>query len=117
MTMGLTPQQARCLDAIVAHLDAHGMSPTIEEIRVATGIKSKSTIHRQLRGLRDRSRITWSAGKPRSILVLASAQIVLPIRLRAELARFCEKHHEVPEHVVADALTIHLDQLAGLVDA
>lgn len=112
-TMGLTTQMTRVLEFIDECQRLRGMSPTVEEIRVYLGRKSKGSVHGVLRNLRDRGRIQWIERLPRSITIVAPgrAHHVLPPDLQAKLEHYCVVHDARPADVVADALALHFDAL------
>ena len=47
----LTKRQKELFDFILAYREAHGVSPTYQEMMVQMGLKSKSGIHRLIKGL------------------------------------------------------------------
>lgn len=65
--LGLTPQQLQLLTFIRSEIDAGRPSPTFDEMRVVTGLKSKSGISRLVRGLESRGHIVRAKNSPRSI--------------------------------------------------
>lgn len=85
MSEGLTKLQSRALDFITESITQRGLSPTIEEIRVAN----------------------------RSIVLVPDRRAghVLAPDLQAKLERHCNKYGERPGDVVADAVALHLDAL------
>ncbi|KQZ00885.1 hypothetical protein ASD45_08460 [Pseudolabrys sp. Root1462] len=111
-TEGLTKQQIRVLEFIIESIEHRGLSPTLEEIRVHLGRKSRGSVHQILVGLRDRNRIRWTEGCNRSITIVGNkAQHRLPADLQAKLEAYCKAHNERPSDVLADALTLHFDAL------
>ena len=70
MTHALTPAQQRLLDVIRAHIAATGTAPTYDEMRIATGIRSKSTIHHTLNRLEERGAIRRRPAHARAIEVV-----------------------------------------------
>jgi repressor LexA len=67
--IGLTPVQAKCLDAI-KRLTRDGMPPSYEELQRALGLRSKSNVHRLIHALEARGAITLKPESARSIRVL-----------------------------------------------
>lgn len=60
----------KILDAIIAYIQEHGYSPTVEEIRQAVGLKSKATVHHHLNVLFEEGKLETDApGAPRAIRV------------------------------------------------
>lgn len=70
--MGLTPMQARTLQA-VRDLTVDGVPPSYRELMVAVGLKGEGGIQRQLHGLKDRGALTFEARKARSIRLTSEA--------------------------------------------
>lgn len=114
-TEGLTKQQIRVLEFIIESIEHRGLSPTLEEIRIHLGRKSRGSVHQILVGLRDRNRIRWIDGCNRSITIIGNkAQHRLPADLQAKLEAYCNAHDERPGDVLADALTLHFDALEAV---
>ena len=68
---GLTPKARDTLDFIAAYIAQNGYSPSYEEIARGLGISSKGEVHRRVRLLEVRGRITRLAGRARSIQIIA----------------------------------------------
>jgi repressor LexA len=66
----LTRKQHELLLFINSHLQAHGVSPSFDEMKEALGLKSKSGIHRLITGLEER-------GFLKRLLALGSARLGL----------------------------------------
>lgn len=64
---GLSAKQRACLDAIESHEARTRAMPSLEELRRALGLGSKSGVLRLLRQLEDRGRIVRLAGRARAI--------------------------------------------------
>lgn len=71
--MGLTPVQLTAYEAICAHIDLHGYSPSYDELMRAIGINSKSGIHRIVCALTERGYVNFIPAKPRSISIVGRA--------------------------------------------
>ena len=67
--MGLTRRQRACLDAVAAHQKATGTMPTVEELRLALGLTSKSAASRLLLRLEHRGAIKRIHGCARAIAI------------------------------------------------
>lgn len=67
---GLTQNQKETFDFILSYIEQHGVAPSIGEITVAIGKKSKGQTHQILWALRDRGYVTWRPRASRSISVL-----------------------------------------------
>ena len=68
----LTPQQ-QIYDYILAFTDAHGYPPSVREIAEAVELKSPSTVHFHLKGLREAGLISQAEGKTRAITITDGA--------------------------------------------
>ena len=69
----LTPKQQQIYDYILSFSDEHGYPPSVREIADAVGLKSPSTVHFHLKGLREAGLITQAEGKTRAISVCPEA--------------------------------------------
>lgn len=67
--IGLTKKQAACLDAVRAHHAATGAMPSVEELRAALGLKSKSGVARLLGRLEQRGAIKRVPRSARAITI------------------------------------------------
>ncbi len=65
----LTPKQAQIYDYILAFTDTHGYPPSVREIAEAVELKSPSTVHFHLKGLREAGLISQAEGKTRAITI------------------------------------------------
>lgn len=68
----LTPKQQQIYDYILAFTGDHGYPPSVREIAEAVNLKSPSTVHFHLKGLREAGLITQAEGKTRAITVTNS---------------------------------------------
>lgn len=68
---GLTVAQADALAFIKAYIAEHGVSPSIEEMRVALGYASNSYIHRLVVSLEQRGYVTRRARLARSLSLVS----------------------------------------------
>ncbi|MGD0144547.1 MAG: hypothetical protein ABSC92_15445 [Rhizomicrobium sp.] len=68
----LTKQQRACLDAIAKFYAGTGVMPSMEDLRVALGFLSRSSVFRLLRGLQERGAIRRRRGKHRAISILTA---------------------------------------------
>ena len=69
----LTQKQQQIYDYILAYTDSHGYPPSVREIAEAVDLKSPSTVHFHLKGLRSAGLISQAEGKTRAISVNAAA--------------------------------------------
>ena len=67
---GLTPKQAKFLAKIKAFIKANGYSPSYEEIKQMTNMKSKSNVHAYVQSLKKHGYIDDIPYSKRSIVVL-----------------------------------------------
>ena len=110
---GLTPQMRAALDFIVSYTGKHRVSPSQQDIADAIGVTAKSSVTRIIHSLKDRGYIDFAAYKSRSIVVLTTGEsITLPVDTIARLYAFCKATGDKPADVVADAVTLHLDELS-----
>ena len=65
----LTGKQQAIYDYILLFSEQHGYPPSVREIGEYVGLKSPSTVHFHLKGLRSAGLITQAEGKPRAITV------------------------------------------------
>lgn len=68
--IGLTRQQRAVLDLLRAYIAKHGMAPSFDELKAATGGRSKSNIHRMMLALEERGYIRRLPGRARAIEIL-----------------------------------------------
>jgi len=71
-SIGLTPRQRACLDAIEAYLVRTRTMPSIEDLRRALGSGSKAGVLRLLRQLEERGLIARVPNRARAIRLLAA---------------------------------------------
>lgn len=65
----LTPKQQQIYDYILSFTDEHGYPPSVREIAAAVELKSPSTVHFHMKGLRAAGLISQAEGKTRAITV------------------------------------------------
>jgi repressor LexA len=65
----LTRAQLNVFDAIVTSIRRRNNAPSIEEICLVSGHKSKSTVHRHLKILKAAGYIQWEDGRTRTLKV------------------------------------------------
>lgn len=70
MNFGITPQQARCLEAIKRLTAEKGYAPSYVEIGMELGLPHKSNVHRLVQALIGRRLIAIDPHHRRSIVVL-----------------------------------------------
>lgn len=105
MAMGLTEKQTALLTCIKSHIEATGVAPTFDEMVAATGIKSKSVIHRHLSALEARGAIRRKHASSRAIEVLGAAITAKDaVKALNEAAYLAAKLARKEAHPAADAL-------------
>lgn len=65
----LTPKQQQIYDYIVSFSSQHGYPPSVREIGEYVGLKSPSTVHFHLKGLKAAGLITQEEGKTRALTI------------------------------------------------
>jgi repressor LexA len=68
----ITRAQLNVFDAIVTNIRRRNYAPSIEEILMVSGHKSKSTVHRHLLTLKAAGYIQWEEGRTRTLKVIKS---------------------------------------------
>jgi repressor LexA len=66
----ITRAQLNVFDAIVTNIRRRNYAPSIEEILMVSGHKSKSTVHRHLKILKAAGYIQWEEGRTRTLKVV-----------------------------------------------
>jgi SOS-response transcriptional repressor LexA len=66
----ITRAQLNVFDAIVTNIRRRNYAPSIEEICLVSGHKSKSTVHRHLLKLKAAGFIQWEEGRTRTLKVI-----------------------------------------------
>ena len=72
--LGLTAQQASCLEVIRIYLEAEGISPSYDDITEALQLKSKAGAHRLVAILEARGHINRLPGRSRSISLVEGSE-------------------------------------------
>ncbi len=65
----LTPKQQQIYNYILSFTDEHGYPPSVREIAEAVDLRSPSTVHFHLKGLREAGLISQAEGKTRAISI------------------------------------------------
>lgn len=74
MITGLTRKQNDLFRYIATYTDSHGVAPTLDEMKDALGLRSKSCIHRMLTCLEDRGWIRREKGLARALIIEEAAK-------------------------------------------
>ena len=82
----MTPAQKNMLDAIKSAIDATGVCPSMQELADATGLKSKSGVHRIITALERAGHIARIPGAARSIIIPTEKPNFIAMRL-SQIAR------------------------------
>ena len=69
----LSPKQQQIYDYILSFSQEHGYPPSVREIAQAVDLRSPSTVHFHLKGLREAGLISQAEGKTRAITVTDGA--------------------------------------------
>lgn len=82
MSVGLTPQMARCLSAIRT-LTRGGVPPSYAELQHHLGLTSLSHVSRLLSALKERGHVDFVVGRARSIRIIDQAPDLSKLSLAA----------------------------------
>ncbi|MBI1201458.1 MAG: hypothetical protein GC182_02995 [Rhodopseudomonas sp.] len=111
---GLTPTLIKVLNTIVILTALHQRSPSLQEIANMLGRTSKSGVTTQIGRLAERGYISFTPRQAYSIRVIdrtpPAMASSLPPGIQALLDRYCRRHDEEPIDVIADAVTLFIDQ-------
>ena len=69
--MDVNARRVELLRLIEEHRRQRGYSPSVRELRAAVGLRSMSSIHRDLVALRDEGLIEWEPNHNRTIRVVS----------------------------------------------
>ncbi|HIT31959.1 MAG TPA: transcriptional repressor LexA [Candidatus Enterenecus stercoripullorum] len=69
----LSPKQQQIYDYILSFSEEHGYPPSVREIAQAVDLRSPSTVHFHLKGLREAGLISQAEGKTRAISITDGA--------------------------------------------
>lgn len=114
--LGLTQRERDALDFITSYIGQHRIAPSYDDIRAGLNLKSKSGVTRLIGALEERGHIARLHGHGRSIALTGvrrprPAPPALPPKVQAELDRYCLANGEAPEAVIADAVTLFIDEM------
>jgi hypothetical protein len=112
---GLTVRMKETLAAITAHVALHGVMPSRRSLGAALGCNANNA-SRLMAALIERGELSSRGGGGGSLAGFGNAgvAIFIPADLAAKLAAFCIERSEKLPAVVADAVTLHLDQLGDV---
>lgn len=112
MSIGLTPRMRAAYDSVLAFVARHGVTPSLiqleDEMRCAHGNAS-----RLMGCLVERGHLHRRKGGELGIGG-GQVSVTIPPHLAARVAEHCIKEGERFDDVIADAVTLHLDALAGI---
>ncbi|WP_457091052.1 LexA family protein [Microvirga sp. P5_D2] len=74
MITGLTRKQNQLFRYISGYIDSQGIAPTLDEMKDAMGVKSKSCIHRTLTSLENRGWVRREKNLARALIVEDAAK-------------------------------------------
>lgn len=112
MSMGLTPRMRDALVFIRGHIAAHDVPPSYDEIKRGLSLRSRGGVARLVDSLQQRGYITRKPGFMRSLALTEqpSRTYTLPPTVQLELDRFCARTQQRAADVIADAVTLFIDQ-------
>jgi DNA-binding transcriptional regulator YhcF (GntR family) len=112
--MGLTERQRDALVMVTTHVGLHGVMPSRRVLAAEMGC-SPNNANRLVQGLVERGELnSLTRGGPLTGFGGGGIFVSVPPDIAALLAQFCSLHGEKLQHVVADAIALHLDQLGGV---
>lgn len=97
----LTETEGRILEAIQGHILREGRSPTLAEIGLSSGIRSKGTVHRYLNTLIEKGYLNRSDGSWRGIELVQTPQRSYTLPLVGRIAAG-QPIEAIPDHEVLD---------------
>lgn len=109
----LTQRMKDALDAITAHVALHGVMPSRSSLAAAIGC-NRNNANRLIGSLVERGEVnSVSTGGALAGFGRDGVSVFVPSHIAAALAGFCHANSEKVSAVVADAITLHLDQCEG----
>ena len=66
----MTERQRQVLEFIAAYLEMKGFAPSMQDIALGLGLKSRSNIHRVIHDLKDLGIVRLSPGKVRTVKLI-----------------------------------------------
>lgn len=115
--VGLTAKQKETLDAITAFVGRHGAMPSRRQLAAELGCSPNNATQLITRLIERRLVSTVTPGGALSGFGGEGVSVFVPAHLVAQVAVYCADNAERVSAVVADAIALHLDQLAGAVVA
>lgn len=108
--MGLTPRMKAALNAITEFVARHGAMPSRSLLAQSLGC-NRNNANRLIASLVERGEVHSTApGGPLAGFGSVGVAVLVPPHIAAQLASFCAGRDERVSAVVADAITLHLDQ-------
>lgn len=111
--MGLTARQAEALQAITAFVGRHGVMPSRSQLAMSIGCNKTGAVQLITRLVERGEVSSLTPGGPLSGFGRGSVAVLLPPHIAAKLSDYCAQNGERVPAVVADAIVLHLDALAG----
>lgn len=110
LPIGLTARMKDALEAITAHVAMHGAMPSRRSLAAALDCTANNA-NRLIGSLVERGEVnSVSTGGALSGFGREGVSVFVPAQVAAQLAAFCLANSERISAVVADAITLHLDQ-------
>lgn len=108
---GLTKRMREALEAITAHVAAHGVMPSRSSLAACLGC-NRNNANRLMGALVERGEVnSVSTGGALAGFGRDGVAVFVPSHIAAQLAAFCLSNSERISAVVADAITLHIDQI------
>src|SRR4051812_14570310 len=109
MTLGITATQQRTLEAILAYVALYGAVPSLATLANTLQCQ-RSNVSRTIARLVERKRLSRM---PDGSLAIGAGGVMVnvPRGTAAKLAAFCAQRGEQVSAVVADAITLHIDDV------
>jgi hypothetical protein len=107
----LTKRMKEALDAITQHVALHGAMPSRSSLAASIGC-NRNNANRLMGSLVERGEVnSVSTGGALAGFGGEGVAIFVPAHVAAQLAAFCLANSERVSAVVADAISLHLDQM------
>jgi len=109
----LTEKQQQIYDCILSFTHEYGYPPSVREIGEAVGLKSPSTVHFHMKGLRAAGLISQAEGKTRAITVTSGGEAHLRRNQVPVVGSVAAGSPILAEECIEDYITFDTDGLAG----
>lgn len=114
MVVTLYKRQRQILNFIKQHIQAHGTSPTLQQIAEAIAVRSLSTVHEHLQALEEKGVIKRYQGTVRGIEVLDDAPRIDQLGINLPVMGFIAAGSPIQPHTDPNAeVTVNPDMVSG----